>query len=264
MSALLDVSGALFAVAGILGLVAVALAVPVPIALARTAWPTRAPARALLLWQAIALAGGFSMIGAFAATGLALLPVAEVGAGVAFGAAAALAAYLLGHLVVTVIVVARSRRRHRTLLALLTSPHPTRAATLVLEDSVPLAYCVPRGWQSLTVLSRGLLDRLDADELRAVIAHERAHLDQRHDILLVAFRAWQNALPWFPIAARAAQEVDVLVELLADDSARRVVPDATLARAIVAVANVEPDEERQLLRHPATARRRDRLLRLVA
>jgi Zn-dependent protease with chaperone function len=257
-------SGSLFAIAGILGLIAVALAVPVPIALARASWPTRAPARALLLWQIIALAGGFSMIGALAATGIALLPFTEVGGGIAFGTAAALAAYLLGHLAVTVIVVARSRRRHRTLLTLLTSPHPTRAATLVLEDSVPLAYCVPRGWQSLTVLSRGLLDRLDADELRAVIAHERAHLDQRHDILLVAFRAWHSALPWFPIAARAAQEVDVLVELLADDSARRVVPDATLASAIAAVAKVEPDGAPRILRHPATTRSRDRLLRLVA
>lgn len=257
-------SGPLFAIAGTLGLVAVALAVPVPIALARAEWPTRAPARALLLWQIIALAGGFSMIGALAATGVALLSHTEIGGGIAFGTAAALAAYLLGHLAVTVIFVARSRRRHRTLLTLLTSPHPTRAATLVLEDSVPLAYCVPRGWQSLTVLSRGLLDRLDADELRAVIAHERAHLDQRHDILLVAFRAWHSALPWFPIAARAAQEVDVLVELLADDSARRVVPDATLASAIAAVAKVEPDGAPRILRHPATVRSRDRLLRLVA
>lgn len=257
-------SGALFAIAGSLGLVAMALAGPAPIALARAAWPTRAPARALLLWQAIALAGGFSMIGTLAVTGVALLPFSELGGGIAFGAAAALAAYLLGHLAVTVVLVARSRRRHRSLLALLTSPHPTRAATLVLEDSVPLAYCVPQGWQSLTVLSRGLLDRLDPDELRAVIAHERAHLEQRHDILLVAFRAWRSALPWFPIAARAAQEVDVLVELLADDSARRVVPDATVARAIAAVANVEPDGAPPVRRRRTTARSGDRLLRLVA
>ena len=47
-----------------LALFAVALAVPVPIAFARAAWPSGAPVRALLLWQAIGLAGGFSMIGA--------------------------------------------------------------------------------------------------------------------------------------------------------------------------------------------------------
>jgi Zn-dependent protease with chaperone function len=255
---------ALLVAAAVLTAIAAALAAPVPIALARSAWPTRAPARALLLWQAIALAGGLSMIGALVAVGLALLPATEVGGGIVFGAAAALAAYLLGHLAVTVVVVTRSRRRHRALLGLLTSPHPTRAATLVLEDNAPLAYCVPRGWNSLTVLSRGLLDRLSPDELSAVIAHERAHLEQRHDILLVAFRAWRSALPWFPIAARAAEEVDVLVELLADDRARRVVTDATLARAIAAVAAVEPDGAPRALRHPATPRSRDRLLRLAA
>jgi Zn-dependent protease with chaperone function len=257
-------NGPLLALAAVLLVIAATLAAPVPTALARSSWPTRAPARALLLWQGIALAGGFSMIGALGALGLALLPVTEIGGGIVFGAAGAFAAYLLGHLGVTVVVVARSRRRHRALLGLLTSPHPTRASTLVLEDSAPLAYCVPRGWHSLTVLSRGLLDRLDPDELSAVIAHERAHLEQRHDILLVAFRAWRSALPWFPIAARAAEEVDVLVELLADDSARRVVPDATLARAIASVASVEPDGVPRALRHPATARSRDRLLRLAA
>lgn len=255
----------LFAVIAVaLGLVAVALAVPVPIVLARAAWPTRAPARALLLWQVIALAGGFSMIGALLAAGLALLPVFAVPGAIVIGAAIALTGYLLGHLAATVTVVVRSRQRHQELLWLLTTPHPTRAETLVLEDSVPLAYCVPRGWHSLTVLSRGLLDRLGAEELAAVIAHERAHLDQRHDILLVAFRAWHSALPWFPIAARAAEEVDILVELLADDNARRVVSDGALARAIAAVARVEPDGAPRTTPHPATARTRDRLLRLAA
>ena len=257
-------TGLIAVVSAVLALVALALAVPVPIALARAAWPTRAPARALLLWQGIALAGGFTMIGALGTAGIALLPVTEVGAGVVLGSAAAFATYLLGHLAVTIVVVARSRRRHRALLALLTSPHPTRASTLVLEDSAPLAYCVPRGWHSLTVLSRGLIDRLSADELVAVIAHERAHLGQRHDILLVAFRAWRSALPWFPIAARAAEEVDVLVEMLADDGARREVSDATLARAIAAVATVEPDRMPRAHPRPATPRSRDRLLRLAA
>lgn len=256
-------TGSLFAAAALLGLIATALAVPVPIALAAAAWPTRAPARALLLWQIIALAGGLSMIGAFAAAGAALVPSAAVAGGVVLGAALAFTGYLLSHLAVTLVVVARSRQRHRELLGLLTSPHPTRTETLVLEDSVPLAYCVPRGSHSLTVLSRGLLDRLDTEEVSAVIAHERAHLDQRHDVLLVAFRAWHSALPWFPIAARAAEEVDVLVELLADDTARRVVSDRSLARAIAAVAAVEPDGGRRATRHPAGARTRNRLLRLV-
>lgn len=221
----------------ILGVVAIALAVPVPILLARASWPTAAPARALVLWQAIALAGGFSMIGALVAAGLALVPHHTLAGGVVIGMAVGLAGHLLGHLAATVASVVRSRRRHRTLLDLLTSPDPSRPQTVILDAATPVAYCLPQGFSSITVLSRGLLERLSPDELAAVIAHERAHLTQRHDIVLVAFRAWHSALPWFPIAARAAEEVAVLVELLADDTARRSVPDATLARAIGTVSS---------------------------
>ncbi|MGV3712349.1 M56 family metallopeptidase [Pseudolysinimonas sp.] len=223
--------------AAVLGGVALALAVPVPILLARASWPTGAPARALVLWQVIALAGGFSMIGAITLAGLALVPHDTLLGGVVIGLAVGLAGHLLGHLAATVTSVVRSRSRHRALLELLTSPDPDRPSTLILDAPTPVAYCLPQGFGSVTVLSRGLLDRLSPDELAAVIAHERAHLTQRHDIVLVAFRAWHSALPWFPIAARAAEEVAVLVELLADDTARRTTDDAVLARAIATVSS---------------------------
>ncbi|HEY1106336.1 MAG TPA: M56 family peptidase, partial [Agromyces sp.] len=50
-------------VAAVLGVLAFALAWPVPVALSRAAWPARSPAVALVLWQAIAVSGGLSMIG---------------------------------------------------------------------------------------------------------------------------------------------------------------------------------------------------------
>lgn len=216
----------------VLGAVALALAWPVPVMLSRASWPMRAPVMALLLWQAIGLAGGLSMIGALALTGYAVLPNEPWLAPIA---ALLFTVYLLAHLGVTIVQVTRLRHRHLALLELLTSPHPTRARTRVIDDAVPVAYCLPRGARSVTVLSQGLLDRLDADELVAVIAHERAHVEQRHDLLMLAFRAWRSALPWFPIAARAEVEVAGLVEMLADDHARREVRDEVLARAILQV-----------------------------
>src|SRR5699024_2958099 len=63
------------------------------------------------------------------------------------------------------------------------------------------------------------------------------HVEQRHDLLLLAFRAWRSALPWFPVAAYAEAEVAALVEMLADDVARRDVQDRDLARAILAVGS---------------------------
>src|SRR5699024_6976268 len=122
--------------------VALALAWPVPVLLARARWPMHAPVRALLLWQAIGLAGGVSMIGALALLGHAAAPGHPVAAVVP---AILLACYLLAHLGVTVVQVSRQRRRHLTLLRLLTAPHPTRARTRVIDEAVPVAYCIPRG-----------------------------------------------------------------------------------------------------------------------
>src|SRR5699024_12771537 len=62
------------------------------------------------------------------------------------------------HPATTIVQATRQRRRHLVLLDLLAAPHPTRAGTRVLDDAAPVAYCLPRGVGSVTVLSRGLLD----------------------------------------------------------------------------------------------------------
>lgn len=238
-----------------LTVIAVLLAWPVPVLLARASWVSRAPATALVAWQAIALAGGLAMIGAPLSLAVAgygddlvrglagliraiVAGRAPASATVLLMVAALLGLWLVGHLIVTLAQVARQRRRHAVLLQLLSSAHPTRAGARVIEGSAPVAYCLPRGAGSATVLSRGLLDLLDAAELDAVVHHEDAHVRQRHDILLVAFRAWHSALPRFPVAALAEDRVAELVEMLADDRARRSVPDAVLARAIERVGEV--------------------------
>lgn len=240
-----------------LGVLAIVLAWPVPIALARAGWPHRAPATALVLWQSIALAGGLSMIGALAVYGLepfgATLPDAVAGfrdylangaptSGAELPNAIALTGALLlaGHLVLNLVVMAArteaQRRRHRQLIALLGSPMPDRPDTHLIDSPAPVAYCLPGTVRSVTVLSAGLIDLLEPRELSAVVEHERAHVDQRHYLVLLAFRAWNASLPWFPIASRAEAEVTRLVEMLADDRARREVDDHTVARAIALVA----------------------------
>jgi hypothetical protein len=56
-------------------------------------------------------------------------------------------------------------------------------------------------------------------------------------VVLLAFKAWNIALPWFPIANRAEKAVALLVEMLADDDARREVDDESLATAIAIVGS---------------------------
>ena len=272
----------------LLAALAILLAWPVPILLGRARWPLRAPASALLLWQSIALTGGLSMIGALLTFGLQpygsdfvraargfvmavandeVLPGRDAVFLLAVGAAILLGVHLVLNLVLTIVSTERQRRRHRQLVILLGSPDPLRPHTQLLDNAAPIAYCLP-GARSITVFSAGLIDLLSPPELSAVIAHERAHVTQRHDILLVAFRAWHLSLPWFPIAYRAEREVGVLVEMLADDRARRAVPDKTLASALALVAGARPDAddvlvERSVLPVATPQQTRNRVSRLL-
>jgi Zn-dependent protease with chaperone function len=246
----------------VLACLAVFLAWPVPLLLSRAEWPSRAPGTALVLWQAIALAGGLSMIGAFVIYGLipfgptlltalaeltrhlfdgTLPSSADLGHIFALCIAVLFAGHLVLNLALTIARTERQRSRHLSLINLLSAPMPDRPGTRVLDHPAPVAYCLPGMTRSVTVLSEGLVSLLDAQQLKAVIAHERAHLRQQHHLVLVAFKSWHSALPWFPIANRAENAVGLLVEMLADDQARRVVDDGTLATAIALVASEGTD-----------------------
>jgi len=243
----------------LLAVLAILLAWPVPVLLSRAAWPSRAPASAMVLWQGIALAGGLSMIGAFLCWGLSPLDAGVIPAALRVLDAAwlgttpphltlvhvfalSLAALLTGHLLLTLVRSAwklyRARQHHRALLAVLASPRPESVdarRAVVIENSAPLAYCLP-GAGSTTVLTSGLLHSLDRAELRAVLAHEEAHLAQRHDLLLLAFTSWHAALPWLPTTRLALGAVRVLVEELADDAALRSCERDDLVGALAVVA----------------------------
>ncbi|AIX99825.1 hypothetical protein ART_0227 [Arthrobacter sp. PAMC 25486] len=241
-----------------LAALAVVLAWPVPVFLSRAAWPARAPFAAMVLWQSIALAGGLSMIGAMLCYGL--VPLGEnlpsglrgllrvflgresldtlgVLHAFALSAAALLSAHLVFTLWLTYFRIQRQRRRHRDLLQLLSSPSHDRPDTLVIDHQAPVAYCLPGGSRSVTVLSEGLLKLLSPDELRAVLLHEQTHLAQRHHLLLWAFAAWRSALPWLPTSKLAQQAVSSLIEIMADDVALRSVDKPTLVTAIALVAS---------------------------
>jgi Zn-dependent protease with chaperone function len=242
------------AAAVVLGALALALAWPVPVALSTARWPSRSPATALALWQGIALGGGLAMIGSLLAFGAApggslvgaaraLLPAFLAGPipegfGVLQIASLTLAVGLTVHLALNLATTAvraeRSRRRLHRMVDLLADPTDDASGARVLSHPIPLAYCVP-GLRTATVITEGLVDLLDADQLRAVIAHERAHLDQFHHLVLLAFRAWHQALPWFPIANRAERAVALLTEMLADDRARRELGAGPLRAALVRV-----------------------------
>ncbi|MHA7286316.1 M56 family metallopeptidase [Arthrobacter sp. MDT3-44] len=242
----------------LLAALAIILAWPAPIALSRASWPARAPFTAMVLWQSIALAGGLSMIGAMLVWGLQPLGDNLVSAsagffniliddesaqtlGVIHVFAISAATLLFGHLVFTLVLtfirIRRQRSRHRDMLTLLSSPAADQPATLVISHPAPVAYCLPGGARSVTVMSDGLMGLLSRAELDAVLLHESAHLHQRHHLLLWAFAAWRSALPWLPTSQLAQRAVSELIEMLADDEALRTVDEPTLVRAIAIVGS---------------------------
>jgi Zn-dependent protease with chaperone function len=134
-----------------------------------------------------------------------------------------------------------ARRRHRRLLDLVADPWPGQAGGRVLAHPRAVAYCLP-GTDSRVVLSSGALDLLDEAELAAVIAHERAHLAERHDLVVLPFTAWRTALPVLPGVRRARSAVATLVEMVADDRACAVCDRLALATALARVgAGGAPD-----------------------
>lgn len=231
-----------------------AACVPAAMALAAARWPSRSPAAAIVLWQAIGLGWGLAAVGALAGFGSAgsrsgvaedtLVLAGSVLKGrdprVSGLQLFALAAGLVLLLVLCLILVAafaevlRARRRQRLLLSLLAHGDPKVPGALVVDHPAAAAYCVP-GLKSKIVISAGTLDLLDSAELAAVLAHERAHLRERHDLVLLPFTALLLAFRWTGVAREANAAVGLLVEMLADDRALRHRPARELATALLRV-----------------------------
>jgi Zn-dependent protease with chaperone function len=215
----------------------------------RASWPRRSPAAAILLWQALGLAGGLAAVGALVAVGVsgegsragvigglaALARRLAYGQPVAphqpllptvFRLAALTAGFVLftalcGVLLMAFAAAVGARRRHRELLALLAHGDPKAPGALVVDHPAAAAYCLP-GIRSQIVVSVGTLDLLAPAELSAVLAHERAHVRARHDLVLIPFTSLRRAFPRSRVMAQAYRTVALLVEMMADDHALRL------------------------------------------
>ena len=235
-------------------------------ALVQARWPRRSPAAAILLWQALGLASGLAAVGTL--IGLAM-PASTLGVvrsllragaliragdlfrlGGMFGAASgipvtvvafrltclaaglALLASLCWVLLAASIAALHARRRQRALLTLLAHGDPKVPGALVVDYPTAAAYCLP-GLRSQIVVSVGTLELLGRGELAAVLAHERAHLRERHDLVLLPFTALRRAFPKSATCSDAHRAVALLIEMLADDHALRASLPRELVSALV-------------------------------
>jgi Zn-dependent protease with chaperone function len=225
--------------------------------LASARWTSRAPRTAILLWQSIGLTWGLASTGALLA--YALEPYrrgilaglhAFLGSAISFGlgeglrepyglprVVALVAGLTLLALLIAVLPTAgaqtlRARHRHRLLLSLIARDDPGFPGVRVLDHPGATAYCIP-GLRSEVVVSDGALKLLSPDEMAAVLAHEAAHTRERHDLVLLPFAALRRALPWVRVVGDAQAAVALLIEMAADDRARRRCSARRLATALL-------------------------------
>jgi Zn-dependent protease with chaperone function len=223
--------------------------------LPRASWPLRVPRAGIAAWQAAALSIATSTV----AAGLVLaVPCIRVSAdlaalraclslmreqyatpqgAVAGAAGGVLALGVLGRIIwSTGVVMVDARRRrasHDDALALIARP-VSIPGVRIIDDDQAAVYCVPG--RRRIVLTTGALRCLNDRQLDAVLAHERAHLSERHHLVLTFAAALRRAFPAIRFFAVAAHQVSDLIEAAADDAAVRREHRLTLAGALLAVA----------------------------
>lgn len=234
---------------------ALLLTLVAPRVLAAWSLPRTDPGPALLLWQTTSLSGVVCALAAAPVAALTLDPGRRpMLLAAAWVLTLAMAVRLLwsGHRVGTDL--RRRRERQRELLDLvgerLEGADEGHDPVTVLAHASPTAFCLP-GREDRIVLSRATVDRLGAEELRAVLAHEQTHLDHRHDLLLELFTVLHEAVPAAARAPGALREVHLLTEALADKGAVRRSGAPALARALVAMAT--PADARSSAGHTRSA-----------
>ncbi|GHE39162.1 M56 family metallopeptidase [Streptomyces lavendulocolor] len=228
-----------------------------PVLLTRTGWAARAPRLAIWAWQAATVTVVVSVALAGLALAVPTVPVSGNLADMLHACVMALRAQYAapgGALVAatgTVLALAvagrvgwclaaalwrarRERRRHAEVLAMVGRARPDLGVT-VLEDDRPAVYCLP-GTGHRIVLTSAALAALEPRALDAVIAHERAHIRQRHHLVLAFAEALERAFPRVGLFRAAAEETRRLVEMAADDEATDRTDSLTLAGALVELA----------------------------
>ncbi|UQA97187.1 M56 family metallopeptidase [Streptomyces halobius] len=228
-----------------------------PVLLTRTGWAARAPRLAIWAWQALTATIVVSVVLAGLVLAVPTVPVSgnladmlhacvvalraqyvAPGGAVLAATGAVLALAVLGRvgwcLGAALWRARRERRRHAEVLAMVGCARPDLGVT-VLEDDRPAVYCLP-GTGHRIVLTSAALAALAPRELDAVIAHERAHIRQRHHVVLAYAEALERAFPKVALFRTAAEETRRLVEMAADDEATARTDSLTLAGALVELA----------------------------
>ena len=116
-------------------------------------------------------------------------------------------------------------------------PEQTIDGNSVKFLAIDLPYIAQIGfWKPQLVISQGLIDILEPEQLNAVFAHEQAHVYYR-DTFWFFFLGWlRSVTSWLPNTEALWQELLLLREIRADLQAARTVDALVLAESLLLVA----------------------------
>jgi len=187
--------------------------------------------------HATALGGGLSQLIGACVLRLRAAYATPGGATVA-GLGLTLAGALLARTAITAAAHLRAVRRHaieHAQTARLVGHRAPALGAVLIDHAHPAAYCVG-GPHPTVIVTTGAVRALDAGQLEAVLAHERAHLAGHHHRLLALARIGHRVLPFIPLMRDTATQVARLVEMHADDAAIADRDARPLATALVVLA----------------------------
>lgn len=226
-----------------------------------TKWPYRAPCAALALWLA-GCVGALTALGCgtyalFAHFDVQLahemwrLPVDVLAVTGAWA--------FVARVVVAYVKVhrqgARRRDRHLSLLGLF-GHRAAHLSAIILPSRQPLAYSVPGPEGGHAVISDTVLSEFTHEEIASVLAHEHAHLRQRHHLFIQLSEALCASLPKRPFTVRFSERFHGLIEMRADCAARVKCGRYATARALARMTPDSPERPAADSGCPVAARRR--------
>ncbi|WP_375385472.1 M56 family metallopeptidase [uncultured Microbacterium sp.] len=227
-------------------------------------WQIRFPRLALAAWHTALALGVLAVL-----TSIGLAVAATLSAPHATDAAVAVVQTIagwcaLGVLGAGLVVIAVGSDEiigagRRTFGDVLTLPHTSerldRHTVLLTCRSDEAFACAIPGRDAAVVISTELRSILTPAQLRAVVAHERAHLRGRHYLALRLAELNRTCLPSSRAGKQLLRATALLVELIADDEAARRAGAVHLANALVQVARHSQDATMELRAERLAGRR---------
>lgn len=123
----------------------------------------------------------------------------------------------------------------------------SRGARVIVATGASRPFCIGTRRRGLIVLPPSLAEPEHADVLEAVLAHERAHLDEGHGRTRLLAALLTPALFWNPLYWVLVTRMRADAELCADDTAARQLGKVRYVRALLALADSYPRRSQQAL-----------------